>query len=156
MHVGDELLAVDGQPVARDAAAARQALAQATRRGGPVRLQLRSAEQPPAKPMRASRSAEGLAGASLAAHGVNFIDKDDTRRVLFGLVKHVTHTGCADTDKHFHEVRTRNSKKRYFGFTCYGPGQQGFTRSRRTHHEDAARYVSTQFLELSRVAQEFN
>ena len=43
-------------------------------------------------------------GATLATDRVNFIDKDDAGRILFGVVKHIAHTGCADAHEHFYEV----------------------------------------------------
>ena len=43
-------------------------------------------------------------GATMATNGVNFVDKDDTRGVLFGLLEHVAHAAGADTDKHFDEI----------------------------------------------------
>ena len=46
------------------------------------------------------------ARATLAAYGVDFIDEDNARCCLLGLLEHVTHTRCADTHEHFDEVRT--------------------------------------------------
>src|SRR5699024_6538385 len=43
------------------------------------------------------------AGTTLTTDGVDFVNEDDARRLLLGLLEHVAHTGCADTDKHFHE-----------------------------------------------------
>ena len=44
------------------------------------------------------------AGAALAADCVDLINEDDARRVFLGVLKHVAHTGRADTDEHFNEV----------------------------------------------------
>jgi len=40
------------------------------------------------------------------AHGVDFIDEDDARRVLLGLFEHVAHAARADADEHFDKIRT--------------------------------------------------
>ena len=65
--------------------------------------------------------------APVTAHRVDFIDKDDARRVLFGLLKHVTHAACADADEHFNKVRTRNGEERHVRFTGNRAGEQCFT-----------------------------
>jgi hypothetical protein len=44
------------------------------------------------------------ARATLATYGVNLIYEDDTRRVLLGLLKEVTYTARAYTDKHLNEI----------------------------------------------------
>ena len=43
-------------------------------------------------------------GTTLAANGVDLVNKNDTRRVFLGVFKHVTHTRCAHADKHLNEV----------------------------------------------------
>ncbi|MNC32076.1 hypothetical protein D3C75_804180 [compost metagenome] len=96
------------------------------------------------------------ARATLAAYGVDFIDKDDARCCLLGLFEHVTHTRCTDTHEHFHEVRTRNRKERYLRFTRDGFRQQGFTGTRRPHHQNAFRDLTAQFLETARLTQVFH
>ena len=63
--------------------------------------------------------------ATLATDGIDFINEDDARRVLFGVFEHVADTGSAHTDEHFDEIRTRNAEKRHFGFTGDALGQQG-------------------------------
>ena len=47
-----------------------------------------------------------IACTTVTSNGVDFVDKDDTWRVLFRLFEHVTHTRCAHADKHFNKVRT--------------------------------------------------
>ncbi|MNV15432.1 hypothetical protein D3C71_1061590 [compost metagenome] len=44
--------------------------------------------------------------ATLAAYGIDFIDEDNARCCLLGLLEHVTHTRCTNTHEHFNEVRT--------------------------------------------------
>src|SRR5512143_3100718 len=40
------------------------------------------------------------AGATMAAHSIYFIDEYDTWRMVLGLVKKVTYTGCPNAYKH--------------------------------------------------------
>ena len=96
------------------------------------------------------------ASATLTAHGVDFIDKDDARSRFLGLFKHVAHAGCTHTDEHFNEVRTGNRKERHLCFTRDGFCQQGFTGARRADHQDAFRDFTAQLLETARLAQVFN
>ena len=49
-------------------------------------------------------------------NSIYLIDKDDTRRMLFSLLKHISYSRCPNTDKHFNEIRTGNRKERHFRF----------------------------------------
>ena len=93
---------------------------------------------------------------TLATYGVDFIDEDDARCRFLGLFEHVTHTRCTDTHEHFHEIRTGNGEERNLRFTCDSFRQQGFTRTRRTDHQDAFRDFTAQLLETARFAQILN
>lgn len=44
------------------------------------------------------------ARAALSADRVDFVDKNDTRHIVFRLVEQVAHTRCADADEHFDKV----------------------------------------------------
>ena len=44
------------------------------------------------------------AGTTLATDRIDFIDEDDGRRILFGLIKKITHARSTDPDEHFNEV----------------------------------------------------
>src|SRR2546421_5496675 len=46
------------------------------------------------------------AASTLPTHGINFVDEDDARSRLLGLVEEITHTACADTDQHLDKLRT--------------------------------------------------
>src|SRR5690606_2342410 len=93
---------------------------------------------------------------TLTAHGVNFVDKDDARRLLLGGLEHVANAGSTHTHKHFHEIRTGNAEERHFGFASNGTSQQGFTGTGRANHQDTAGDTATQTLEASRVTQEIH
>ncbi|VTQ60153.1 Uncharacterised protein [Stenotrophomonas maltophilia] len=94
------------------------------------------------------------AGATVATDGVDFVDEDDARRVLLGLLEHVAHAAGADADEHFNEVRTGDREERHLGFAGDGLGQQRLAGTRRAHHQHAARNLAAQLGELGRVAQE--
>ncbi|OIQ63409.1 hypothetical protein GALL_550500 [mine drainage metagenome] len=44
-------------------------------------------------------------GATLTSNGVDFINENDRRRILFSLCEKITDSGSADADEHFDEVR---------------------------------------------------
>ncbi|MNJ26220.1 hypothetical protein D3C77_206900 [compost metagenome] len=96
------------------------------------------------------------ARATMTADGVDFVDEDDARRMLLGLLEHVTDTAGTDTHEHFDEVGTGNREKRHLGFTGNGLGQQGFTSTWWTDHQDATRNATAQALEFARITQELN
>ena len=75
--------------------------------------------------------------APAAGDSVDLIDKYDAGRILLGILKHVADTGCADTDEHFHEIRTGNSEKGHFGLAGNRPGQKGLARSGSALEQDA-------------------
>ena len=89
-------------------------------------------------------------------HRIDFVDEDDARRVLLGLLEHVTDTAGADTHKHFHKVGAGNTEERHLGLARNGLGQQRLTGTRRAHHQYTAGNLATQTLELGRVTQEFD
>ncbi|KIR22283.1 hypothetical protein PFLU3_21630 [Pseudomonas fluorescens] len=93
------------------------------------------------------------AGATMATNGIDFIDKDDARSMFLGLFEHVANTTGTHADEHLDEVRAGNREERHLGLPGNRLGQQGFTGTRRTHHQHAARNTTTQALELARIAQ---
>ena len=85
---------------------------------------------------------------------VNLIDEDNTGRLLFRLVKHVTDTRCTHADEHFDEIRAGYAEKWHARFTRNRFGEQGFTRTGRANEQDAVRNVTAEFLEFLRVFEE--
>src|SRR5690606_29679878 len=85
---------------------------------------------------------------------INLINKDNTWCMTFCLFEHVTHTRCTNTHKHFHEVRTRNTKEWHFRFTGNGFGKQGFTCTWRTDHQNTTWNTSTETFKFGWVFQE--
>src|SRR5262252_4814590 len=75
------------------------------------------------------------AGATVTPNGIDFVNKDDARRLLFPLLEKITDSGSSDADKHFHEIGTANTEERHPGFARNRTGQQGLARSRGTHQQ---------------------
>ena len=98
--------------------------------------------------------ATAQARAALAAYGVNFVNKDDARRVLFGVVKHVAHARCAYANEHFHKVGAGDAEKRHLGLASNRLGEQGFAGSGGAHQQQTTRNAATEFLEFAGVFQE--
>ena len=71
-------------------------------------------------------------GSAASCHRIDLIDKDDTWCVFLCFLKKITDTGCTDTDKHLHEIRTGNTKKRHACFSCNRFCKQCLTCSRRS------------------------
>src|SRR5579872_2173179 len=96
------------------------------------------------------------AGASMASHSVDFVDEDDTGRVLLALFEEVADAACADADKHLDEVRTGDREERNIRFACDCTCEQGLTGSGRPDQEHALGDASAELLEFLRLAQKFN
>ena len=96
------------------------------------------------------------AGAAMAADRIDFVDEDDARRVLLGLVEHVAHAAGADADEHLDEIGTGNGEERHFRFAGDGARQQRLAGAGRADHQHAARNAAAQFLEFARIAQELD
>ncbi len=95
-------------------------------------------------------------GAAMTAHGVDLVDEDDAGRLFLGLVKHVANPRRAHTNEHFHKVGAGDGKERHLGLTGDRLGQQGFTRSWLTDHQNTTRNPPTQLLKLARIAEKLN
>ena len=78
--------------------------------------------------------ASAEARAALAAHRVDFVDKDDARRILFRLLKQVAHAGGAHAHEHLNKVGTGDGEEGNARFPRHRTGQEGFTGTGRAHH----------------------
>ena len=94
--------------------------------------------------------------AAMTADRVDFVDEDDARRILLGLLEHVAHTRRADADEHFDEVRTRNGEERHVGFARDRARNQRLAGAGRSDQQHAARNPSAEALIFSGIAQEFD
>ena len=81
-------------------------------------------------------------GTALATDGIDFVNKDDARRIFLCLLEHIAHTAGTYADEHFDKIRTGNAEKRHTGFTGNRFGQKGFTRTRAARQQNAARHPS--------------
>src|SRR5437868_3396200 len=95
-------------------------------------------------------------GPAMTADGVDFIDEDDAGGVLLALFEKVADAARAHAYEHFHEIRTRNRKERNARFARDRARQQGLARSRRPDQQHAFGNAPAEFLELLRLAQEFD
>src|ERR1700733_691956 len=100
--------------------------------------------------------AAAQACAAMPADGVDFIDEDDARSMLLGLLEHVAYARSADADEHLDKIRARNGEERHFGLAGYGAGQQGLAGAGRADHQHTFRYLAAKFLELAGIFQEID
>ena len=94
------------------------------------------------------------ARATMATDRVDFVDKDNARRVLLGFGEHVTDAARADTDEHFDKVRSRNCKERHTRFTRNRAGKQRLAGAGATHEQRALGNLAAEARKLGRVFQE--
>ena len=96
------------------------------------------------------------ASATLAAHRINFVNKNDAGRVFLRVFEHVTHTRRTHTHKHLNKVGTRNAEKWHLGFAGNAFRQQGFTRTGGAYQQQPTGDATTESLETLGVTQEVN
>ena len=94
--------------------------------------------------------------AAMAPHRVDFIYKDDARGVFLALFEQVANPRCADTDEHFHEIRSADREKRDVGFAGDCPCQKRFSGSRGANQQDAFGNASAKLLEFLWLFQEID
>ncbi len=100
--------------------------------------------------------AAAKASATLAAHGVDFVDEDETGRVLLALHEQVAHARCAHAHEHFHEVGTGNGEERHARLAGNRTGKQGLAGAGRADQQHALGNAPAKAGELARVGQEFH
>ena len=59
-------------------------------------------------------------GATMAAHGVDFVNKDDAGRVLFALLEKVADPARANAHEHLDKIRSGNGEERNARFARDG------------------------------------
>ena len=92
----------------------------------------------------------------MATDRVDFVDEDDARRILLGLLEHVAHAASADADEHLDEVRARNGEERHIRLAGDGAGEQRLAGAGRADQQQAARDAPAEPLEFAGIAQEFD
>ena len=93
---------------------------------------------------------------TLATHGIDFVNEQNTGGVLLTGFKQVAHAASTHAHEHFHKVRTRHAKERHTCFACNSAGEQSLTGTRRANQQGALRNAAAQGIKLFRVLQEFN
>src|SRR5579862_7747673 len=94
--------------------------------------------------------------ATMAAYGVDFVDEDNAGSVLFALLEEVTDAARAHADEHFHEIGTGNREERHARFARDGAREKCLTSAGGTDQQYTFGNATAQFLELLRLAQEFD
>ena len=100
--------------------------------------------------------AAAQAAASLAAHSVDLVDKNDSRGVLLGLAKQVPDPGRTHAYIHLHKIGAGDGKEFHPCFTGHGLGQQGLAGARRAHQQHALGDAGPQGQVFIRLAQELH
>ena len=95
-------------------------------------------------------------GSTASCNCIDLIDKDDTRCILLSLLEQVSDTGCTDTDKHFHKIRTGDRKERNSRFSGNCLRKQCLTGSRRAYQQHAFRDSCSHLNIFLRRFQEIN
>jgi hypothetical protein len=96
------------------------------------------------------------AGTAMAADRIDFVDEDDARRVLLGVLEHVANAGRADADEHFDEVGTGNAEERHLGFAGDRLREQGLAGTRDCRPSARPWDAAAELLELRGIAQEID
>ncbi len=94
--------------------------------------------------------------AAVTPDGVEFVDKNDARRLFLGLIEHVPYAGCTHADEHLDKIGTRDREKRHFRLAGDRLGEQRLAGSRRTDHEHTLGNLATEALELARVFEKLD
>src|SRR5512143_2337983 len=92
----------------------------------------------------------------MTAHGVNFIDEDDTWGAFFALDEQDAHTGGPHAYEHLDEIGPADTEEGHPGFAGNGPGQEGFPRARGAHQEDTFGDTAAQPGELLWIFKEID
>ncbi len=94
--------------------------------------------------------------AAMAPDRIDFVDEDDARRVLLGLLEHVADAAGADADEHLDEIRTGDGEEGDVRFARDGARRQRLAGAGRADEKHAARNAAAELLELLRIAQELD
>src|SRR6266516_3847603 len=73
----------------------------------------------------------------MATHGINLIDKDNARRMLFSLFKEIAHPCSPNTYEHLHKLRSANTIERNISLACYCTRNERLTCAGGTHQKHA-------------------
>ena len=94
--------------------------------------------------------------AAMPADRVDFVDEDDARRILFGLLEHVPDAARADPHEHFYEVRPGDREERHARLAGDGSCQKRFACAGRADEQDATGNAASEPLEFLRIAEKLH
>ena len=94
--------------------------------------------------------------APVPPHSINLIDENNTRGMLFTLLKEVADPRRSDPNKHFHKIGTTNTEERHIRLTRNGACEQGLPGTWWPHEEYPFRDFPSQLLKALRIFQEIN
>ena len=95
-------------------------------------------------------------GEAGTADRVNFVDEDQTGRILARLLKHIADPARADTDKHLHKIRSADGKERHIRLAGNRFGHQGLSGSRRTEQQRSFRNVTAEHFVFQGILEIIN
>ena len=90
------------------------------------------------------------------ANGVQFVDKNDARRLLLRLLEQVPYPSRAYAHKHFHKIGTAQAEEGHGSFAGHRSGQQRFSRPGWSYQQYSLGYAAAEAGVLLRVAQKIN
>ena len=93
---------------------------------------------------------------TLTTDGVDFVDENDGRLLLTRLGKQIANSRRADADKHLHEIRPRNGKKRDPSLARGGFREKRLSRPRRSDEKRAVGNFRAQGFVFLRTLQKVN
>ena len=93
-------------------------------------------------------------GSAMPADRIYLVDEDDARRVLLGLLEHVTDAGGAHSDEHLDEIGAGNGKERHLGLPRDRAREKGLAGAGGPYHQHTTGNLAAELLELGRFAQE--
>ena len=94
-------------------------------------------------------------GTTSTPQGVKLVDKNYAGCIFLCLVKQISYSGGAHTDKQFNKFRATDRKERHPGLSSDSAGKQGFAGTRRSVEQHALRNSGTKGLEFLGCLQKF-
>src|SRR3954447_20206922 len=92
----------------------------------------------------------------MATDGIDFVDKDNARRILLCLLEEIAHAAGAHTHEHLDKLGTRDAKEGYARFARHSLGHERLTCARRAYQQHTLGDTRTQSSELLRLLEEFD
>src|SRR5208283_1773790 len=91
-----------------------------------------------------------------AAHCIQLVDEEDTRRMASALLEEVPHPACTHTDEHLYKVGAGHMEESHVRLACDGFCEKGLARSRHADKEDSLWDLGSEPGKLLRALQELH